>query len=68
MNSADVTGAVWRESSRSNGDAECVEVAVLGDGRVAMRDTKHEGRGPALLVGPGQWAAFERHAVEESSR
>ncbi|MEV0845104.1 DUF397 domain-containing protein [Streptomyces sp. NPDC049954] len=63
MNSADLTGVVWCKSSRSNGQANCVEVALLSDGRVAMRDTKHEGRGAALVFGPGEWVAFERHAV-----
>ncbi|MFJ6723833.1 DUF397 domain-containing protein [Streptomyces sp. NPDC091281] len=58
MNSADLTGAVWRKSTRSNGDAECVEVAFLDEGRVAMRDTKHRGNGPALVFTPGEWDAF----------
>ncbi|WP_446038539.1 DUF397 domain-containing protein [Streptomyces sp. SID1121] len=58
MNSADLTGAVRRKSSRSNGDANCVEVAFLDDGRVAPRDTKDQGNGRAFTVTFGKWAAF----------
>ncbi len=41
MSSTDLSGAHWRTSSYSNGQANCVEVAAAG-GRpvVAVRDSK----------------------------
>ena len=36
----ELTGAVWRKSTHSGPDGNCVEVAFLGDGNVAVRDTK----------------------------
>lgn len=58
MNSADLVGALWRKSSRSGGEGQCVEVAFLGDGRVAVRDSKDAGHGPALMFTSAEWAAF----------
>lgn len=54
----DVTGAVWRKSTYSGPDGNCVEVAFLADGNVAVRDTKDHGNGPVLAFAPGEWAEF----------
>ncbi|MFJ4743507.1 DUF397 domain-containing protein [Streptomyces sp. NPDC088775] len=46
------------------GQAECVEAAFLDNGRVAMRDSKDNGNGPALVFAPGEWTAFEGGVVD----
>lgn len=45
----DLSGFVWRRSSRSTGGGNCVELAPLDDGRVAVRDSKNPD-GPVLLL------------------
>ncbi|MCT9092157.1 DUF397 domain-containing protein [Streptomyces sp. ASQP_92] len=53
----DVSSAAWRTSTRSEGGASCVEVAGLGGGAVAVRDSKDPVRGDLRFTGQ-QWAAF----------
>jgi len=40
--------AVWRKSSYSNSQGQCVEFAALADGSVAMRNSR-DPQGPALV-------------------
>ncbi|WP_329109655.1 DUF397 domain-containing protein [Micromonospora sp. NBC_01699] len=54
----DLTGAVWRKSTRSdNGGSTCVEVARNLPGVVGVRDSK-DPSGPALTFVPDAWRAF----------
>ena len=57
---ADMTGAVWRKSTRSGNGGNCVEVAtnrVAAAGIVAVRDSK-DPTGPALTFTAAEWCAF----------
>ena len=54
----DLTGAVWRKSSRSSGTGQCVEIAYVS-GHAAARDSKNPD-GPALVFAQHTVHAFVR--------
>jgi hypothetical protein len=56
MQQGDLAQAVWRKSTYSSGNGQCVEVALGGEA-VAMRDSKDRS-GPVLVFTPREWAAF----------
>jgi len=62
MSRKDQPRVVWRKSSFSNGQANCVEVAMLDDA-VAVRDSK-DPAGPVLVFTPTEWRAFTRGVVD----
>ena len=59
MSGNDLSGARWRKSSYSDGQANCVEVAAIGNrsGLVAVRDSKSPA-GPGLSFTPNAWQQF----------
>jgi len=57
MSTDELAGVIWTKSSRSGNNGNCVEVAFLGQGRVALRDSK-DPEGPVLRFTPGEWTAF----------
>ncbi|MFB7090073.1 DUF397 domain-containing protein [Streptomyces sp. NPDC056296] len=56
---------VFRKSSHSDPEAECVEIATNVPATVAVRDSKNPA-GPVLRLRPTEWAAFQT-AVREGS-
>jgi hypothetical protein len=48
----------WWKSSFSGSNGNCVEVALLDDGGVALRDSKDGGTGPVLRYTAAEWRAF----------
>jgi Domain of unknown function (DUF397) len=59
VSSIDFSDALWRKSSYSNGQANCIETAAIGHGGrfVAVRDSKAPG-GQALIFAPSAWRRF----------
>ena len=49
----------WRKSSASNPTGNCVELAELPDGEVAVRNSRHPA-GPTLVYTRAEIAAFIR--------
>jgi Domain of unknown function (DUF397) len=47
----------WVKSSLSMSNGNCVEVASLAGGGIAVRDSK-DTEGPVLRFTPGEWQAF----------
>ncbi|WP_285731593.1 DUF397 domain-containing protein [Nocardiopsis sp. ATB16-24] len=44
----DLVGAAWQKAKRSNSQGACVEMARLGDGSIAVRNSRFPS-GPALV-------------------
>ena len=58
MTARDLSGAIWRKSSRSGGTGgSCVEVAGNLPDVVAVRDSK-DSQGVALIFARREWRAF----------
>ncbi|AEW94289.1 MULTISPECIES: DUF397 domain-containing protein [Streptomycetaceae] len=63
IESASAAGVEWTKSSHSGNNNNCVEVAALGTGIRAIRDSK-DPHGPALTFTAREFAAFVHAAAD----
>jgi hypothetical protein len=54
---SELMGLVWRKSERSNPSGNCVELAKLGTGEIAVRNSRHAD-GPVLVYTRAEIDAF----------
>jgi hypothetical protein len=57
MSAAELAGVVWQKSRLSNSQGQCVELARLPDGGVAVRNSRFPD-GPALIYTRAEIAAL----------
>jgi hypothetical protein len=60
---ASALDARWIKSRHSNAEGNCVELATLAEGAIALRNSRHPD-GPALVYTPAEVAAFIAGAKE----
>ncbi|MEU8506283.1 DUF397 domain-containing protein [Streptomyces brevispora] len=60
----DLSDSVWRKSSASGAEHDCVEIAELPGGARAVRDSKNPER-PALRFTATEWAAFRAGVIAD---
>lgn len=63
VQASSIAGAQWIKSGRSNQSGNCVEVAKLPDGSVAVRNSRHPD-GPALVYTRAEITAFVEGAKD----
>ena len=61
LQASELPDAAWRKSRRSNPSGNCVQLARLPGGRVAVRNSRHPA-GPVLICTRDEIAAFVRDA------
>ncbi|WP_327292632.1 DUF397 domain-containing protein [Streptomyces sp. NBC_01198] len=63
VRSSIISGVTWIKSARSNQSGNCVEVAQLPGGGVAVRNSRYP-EGPALVYTQAEMAAFVEGAKD----
>lgn len=54
---------VWRKSSRSIANGQCIETATFPDGRLAVRDSVDKA-GPKAIFNASEWRTFVKRVKD----